>query len=206
MTTNGDKFSELHPLCWPNTKLNFKWCPCDLSKCSFWLSPWFFFWNLEVLCLHCYGQVGWWGFGGRLAATLEGRSVNTRWRDGWMAKGSLETLGEGSSEKNITMVLHYFDNMLDLLQLFLKGLDFIRLERKCWWEDKVSVGVRTEKNSPAISLPRQTLKRSFQSSFTNKHRPCRKSRARHIEALSAMDEGSVDVFLILHVNTRMYVY
>lgn len=139
---------------------------------------------------------------------------HTRWRDGWMAKGSLETLRGGIKWKKycngITITLFWYCNMLEILQLFLKGLDFIPLERKCRWEDKVSVGVRTEKNSPAISLPRQTLKRSFQSwvlsSFTNKHRPCRKSRARHIEALSAMDEGSVDVFLILHVNTGIYVY
>ena len=45
------------------------------------------------------------------------------WMDGWMAKGSLEKSGERSSEENITMVLHYFDSMLELLQLFLKGLD-----------------------------------------------------------------------------------
>ena len=38
--------------------------------------------------------------------------------------------------------VHYFDNMLEILQLFLKLLDFIPLEKKCWWEDRVSIRVR----------------------------------------------------------------
>lgn len=67
----------------PNTKLDFMWCPCDLSKFSVLCV------DLEVLCLHCYGQVGWWGFGGRLAAALEGEMKG--WMDG--KRGALKNRG-----------------------------------------------------------------------------------------------------------------